>query len=163
MTSSKQTINVLAFKRVQWLSPAMQIGILLSLYAFTGFLVVRQVQLNGSLFSYPLLISVLFAPLYEEIVFRGWILTWLLKKTEQAKAIVITSFLSALWVMANILQWNTDDVIRSMFVTGLIVSPFLCFLTINTKTIWPGVIIHYIINLLAGLSFWVIVALLILI
>jgi uncharacterized protein len=100
---------------------------------------------------------VLFVPIYEEIIFRGFILGALLAHTSRTRAIVFSSFLFGIWHLKNIFYDPIPQVAYQVAYATLFIGPLFAFLAIRTRTIWPGVILHFLNNLLAPLS-WVIAA-----
>jgi membrane protease YdiL (CAAX protease family) len=129
------------------------------LYALTTLVGFREYQATGMMYGYPLSISILFVPIYEEILFRGFILEAASKRMDWRKALVLTSVLFALWHLKNIFFLPPGALIYQMAYAGFIVSPILSYITLKTRTIWPAVILHYLNNLAAPLS-WVILSLL---
>jgi len=159
----KQTTqdNFLTFRSIGSLTPMLQITIIVLLYAFTAFLFYRERELHGILFPYPVLVSVLLAPLYEEIILRGWIFPALLKRLSIAEAVILTSALSALVFLTNIWTMETTQLVERFLLMGCVIAPILCLVTLKTRSVWPAVILRFIVNLLLGLSLWTIVALVI--
>lgn len=155
--------NFLTLRRVGILTPTLQIVIIALLYIFTAFLFYKQYELHGTLFPYPVLVSILLAPLYEEIILRGWIFPALLKRVSKAEAIILTSALSALFLLTNIWNMEPTQLVERFLLMGIVIAPVLCLVTLKTRTVWPAVILRYLINLLLGLSVWTIIALLIVI
>ncbi|HVW66122.1 MAG TPA: CPBP family intramembrane glutamic endopeptidase [Candidatus Peribacteraceae bacterium] len=153
--------NFLTFRPVGILTPLMQIAIIALLYAFTAFLLYKQRELHGTLFPYPILISILLAPLYEEIILRGWIFPALLRKLPTAEAVILTSALSALVYLTNIWTMDTAALIERFLLMGCVIAPALCLVTLKARSVWPAVILRYVLSLLLGLSLWTIVALVI--
>lgn len=60
------------------------------------------------------------------------------------RAVVISSLFFCLWQLKNVF-WLTDyRLIHQMLYTGLIFGPIIAVLAQKTRTIWPGVILHYL-------------------
>ncbi len=98
----------------------------------------------------------IFAPLYEEVLFRGLIFGGLLAFYSKRTAIVLSSFLFAIWHLKNFSSYTPDAMLYQVFYAGLIIGPFLAWLTLKTKSIWMGVLVHTANNiLLSPLSWWV--------
>ncbi len=95
-----------------------------------------------------------FAPFYEEMIFRGLILGGLLSFCNKKIAIFLSSFLFGLWHLKNLSIYSTQALIYQILYAGLLIGPLLAWLTIRTKSIWPGVLIHTFNNLLSPLSWW---------
>lgn len=98
-------------------------------------------------FGMPLTMTILFAPIFEELIFRGWILGELRKRHSAMKALVYSSVLFGLWHLKNIFYFDLEDLAYQMIYAAVIVGPMLAWLTLKTKTLWPGVILHYINNI----------------
>ena len=139
-------------RKVYGLTPSAQIAIIVVLYItmiFAGFWMYRQ---TGQLFGYPLAISLFFVPLYEEAIFRGFILQELLKYYSPKKAAAIECFLFAIWHLKNIFFLTPAMLITQILFAGLVFAPITTYITLKKKTIWLGVILHYLNNLLAGIN-----------
>lgn len=147
------------FKKVWKLSPLVQILIILGLYVIMTLKGYFEYQKTGLLQGFPLHISVLFVPIYEEIIFRGLILGNLIKVMSNKKAIVLSSMLFGLWHLKNIFFLSTGALIYQIAYTTLFFGPLTAYLALRTRTIWLGVILHYLNNLLVPIS-WMIVEIL---
>ena len=98
----------------------------------------------------------IFAPLYEEVLFRGLIFGGLLAFYSKRTAIVLSSFLFGIWHLKNFSAYTPDAMLYQVLYAGLIIGPFLAWLTLKTKSIWMGVLVHTANNiLLSPLSWWV--------
>ncbi len=87
---------------------------------------------------------ILFAPIYEEVIFRGWILGNLKKRFSVKWAIGISSVVFGLWHLKNLFYFDAPDVVYQMVYAGLLLGPVFGYIAVKTKTIWPGVILHYL-------------------
>ncbi|MDA9129051.1 CPBP family intramembrane metalloprotease [Candidatus Gracilibacteria bacterium] len=113
-----------------------------------------QFKTTGTIDGYPLgnnIISLLFAPIYEEVLFRGIILIGLLKIfTKQSSIILWSGILFGIWHLKNFpfleLDFSQNGLYRQVIYTALLGS-FLSYLALKYKTIWIGVIIHYFNNI----------------
>ncbi|MBV5282383.1 MAG: CPBP family intramembrane metalloprotease [Paludibacter sp.] len=107
---------------------------------------------TGLLFGKPdtFYLETLFAPIYEEIIFRAVILSVLLKHYSLVKAVVFSSLLFGLWHIKNIFFVDPFELLKQICYTGIIFGPIMCLITYKTKTIWIATIIHYLNN---GISF----------
>jgi membrane protease YdiL (CAAX protease family) len=75
------------------------------------------------------------APLLEEFIFRGLILTGLLKKYNPQKAIIWSA---VIFGFIHLNPWQ--------FVPAFIIGIFIGWVFYHTKSVWPGVFIHFINN-----------------
>ncbi len=124
---------------------------LVFLYCITVFLAAHQIQETGLMFGYPPSVSMLFVPIYEEMIFRGVLFSFFLRSMSVQRSIFLTSILFGLWHLKNLLFLPIFDVTYQMLYAGLCISPIFCLITYRTRSIWPSVLLHYCINLFAGL------------
>lgn len=150
--------NLLACRKVGILTPTLQIILIALLYVAMTIIAFGEYKSKGTMFGYPLSISILFVPIYEEIIFRGLILGEAEKHLSRSKAISLVSVLFALWHLKNIFWLPPMRLAYQMLYAGLIVSPILSYITLKTRTVWPAVILHYLNNLAAPFS-WIVLAL----
>jgi membrane protease YdiL (CAAX protease family) len=144
--------NFFHLKKAFGLTPTAQIliiSILFSLMTLAGY---QQYTTSGTMFGYPLAISLLFVPIYEELIFRGFILGELLNTYSERTSILISCLLFALWHIKNIFWLTPAQLLTQMLMAGLIFGPVTAYITIKKKTLWIGVILHYANNLLAGVN-----------
>lgn len=132
-------------KNIWKVSPLAQIIAVVLLYVLTIFWYKYEVGMTGVVAGiYPMSQHLFFVPIYEEIIFRGIFLGYFLKIYKPFVAIVFVSLLFGIWHLKNIIF---HDPIYQMLLTGLVLSPILCFVTLRTRSIWPAVILHYCWNL----------------
>ena len=82
--------------------------------------------------------AVVFAPLAEEILFRGFEFSILGRRFGVAAATIITSFTFGL----------AHGQVAAAIVTAIF-GFYLCFMFIKTKSLWPGIILHALNNTIA--------------
>ncbi len=98
-------------------------------------------QTTASFFPISLLVSsVVMAPLFEELVFRGLILNALQQKTNGLIAIILSSLLFAA------IHWSWPEFL-SLFVIGMIYA----LMTLKSNSIVPALLAHITHN---ALTFW---------
>ena len=136
-----------AFRRLGPLSVRFQIVTIILLYIIITLLYYAQYKTTGLMAGYPPSVSLLFVPIYEELLFRGVLLGYLKKHLPPIKAGAAVSVLFGLWHLKNIFWIDGRAVARQIFYTSLVFSPILCWLTLRTRTLWPGVILHYLNNI----------------
>ncbi len=139
------------FKKVWFVTPILQIILLVALFIIIAILGKISVVQTGLLFDRPVsfYIETLFAPVYEEIIFRGVIFATLLKYKPPVKAIIYSSLLFGLWHLKNIFFIDAVQLVKQICYTALFFGPLMAFVTYKTKTIWIPVILHYINNAFA--------------
>jgi len=91
--------------------------------------------------------NALVCPIYEELIFRGWILGRLARARSPWRAIVVSSLLFGLLHLRNIFWTEPEPLLRSMLYTGLVFGPVAGWLTLRCRSVWPAVILHYANNL----------------
>lgn len=118
---------------------------------------IEQVAVNQlkSTYSDPFLVIstvisiVIFAPILEEILFRGFLQTWLRSRFKPLIAISLTSFIFAGFHFSISQGITNITLICSLF----ILSCFLGFLYERQKTLWSSISLHAIFN---GINVWMI-------
>lgn len=144
--------EILYPKKLWKLTPGFQIFLVALLFTIYTFVAYSTYQNTDTMFGYPLSISILFVPIYEELIFRGLILIGLMKFYSWKKAIVISSLLFGLWHLKNIFFISQSELIYQMAYTTFIFGPIVAYITLKSKNIWLAVILHYLNNLLAPFS-----------
>jgi len=145
-------LQFLPLRKIGPLTLAWQIVLIGFLYVASTILSYAEFKTYGTMFGYPVSVTMLFVPIYEEVIFRGLLLGFFVERLGKKKAVIIVSLLFALWHLKNIFFLPVPALVYQMAVTGLIISPIFCYVTLRTKTIWLAVILHYLINLLVFVS-----------
>ena len=137
--------NYFQFRKVGIFTPAIQIVLLAAFFVAQSLLANLVYRQTGSLFNYPIFAywSILFAPIYEEIIFRGFIFSALLQNTTTKKAFIFGSVLFGLWHTKNIFFMDQSHFISQIIYPMLVFGPIMYVITYKTKTIWIGSIVHY--------------------
>jgi membrane protease YdiL (CAAX protease family) len=144
--------EILYPRRIKFFGVGTQVTSVAILFAAYTALSFYQYQSTGTMWGYPLRISILFVPIYEELIFRGVILAGLTRFYSARKAIIISSLLFGLWHFKNIFFISTHDLVSQMLYTALIFGPVAAYLTLRTKNVWLAVILHYLNNMIAPFS-----------
>lgn len=149
-------INYFQFKKIGILTPTIQIVLLVAFFVAQALLANASYRQTGLLFNYPLYAywGVLFAPVYEEIIFRGVIFPVFLRNTTTKKAFIYSSVLFGLWHFKNIFFMDTSHFINQILYPTFIFGPLMCYIAYKTKTIWIGSILHYANNFILFLLFF---------
>ncbi|MDF2379336.1 MAG: CPBP family intramembrane metalloprotease [Candidatus Gracilibacteria bacterium] len=145
----------LSFRNVGFLTIPIQIVLLVLLYVMTVVVGYMGFLESGLLFGYPVAMSILFVPIYEEILFRGVILGVFMKKYSIWVSIFASSVLFGLWHLKNIFYLGVSDLSVQILYTGLVFGPVMAYITVKTRTIWLVVMLHYLNNLFSTHS-WLI-------
>lgn len=91
--------------------------------------------------AFPLMlyiVAILVAPLVEEVFFRGFLFAGLLPRYGWLKAAIISSFIFSVIHMQVY-------AILPLFLLGFV----FAFLFYRSHSVWPGIILHFIVNLLS--------------
>lgn len=142
-------LEVFKLKQIGFLSPFIQIVLICGLFTFAIITQRKEYKRTGKTYGhYPWRISTFLSSIYEEVIFRGFILYGLLMFLSPLSSIIISSVLFGLWHFKNY-KWQTGkETLSQVLYTGIVFGPLVCLLTLYTGTIWPGVIVHYIHNFL---------------
>jgi hypothetical protein len=151
---SAYPFELLQFRRFGPVGPALQMTLIAMLYIATTLLLARGVRLTGKMMGYDPDVWILFVPISEEILFRGFILGALEIAYGPVRAVAISSLLFGLWHLKNVFWLTEYQLIHQMLYTTLIFGPVTASLALKTRTIWPGVILHYLNNFPIGLIGW---------
>ena len=95
--------------------------------------------------SWGLLISL--PSIFEEVAFRGVLLTFLLAKYSKRKSIVISSSAFAILHVFNIFAGGDPVWVGGMVIWAFIMGLFYGYLFVKTGSLLPGMICHYLGNL----------------
>ena len=89
----------------------------------------------------------MFAPIYEEIIFRGLLFVSLINTFSLVEALVFSSLAFGIWHYKNVVYGGEKATLRQVIATGLIYGSIFAITTYLTGTIWVAVILHYLNNL----------------
>lgn len=148
--------NFLHIHKLGWLTPTHQIFLLILAYLASIATAYCYWKTTGEFFGGGNAFQSIFAPFYEEMIFRGLILGGLLSLYRKRTAIILSSFLFGIWHLKNFSIHSSEALIYQVLYTGLILGPLLAWFTLKTKSIWIGVLIHSANNILSPLSWWII-------
>lgn len=126
-----------------------QVAAVVALFVVTVLCTHAEYRSKGTVFGFPgpAFFNVLFAPIYEELIFRGWILGRLARRRSSASAIWISGFLFGVLHLRNIYWLESWPLARSMLYTGLVLGPLLGWVALKCRSVWPAVCLHYLNNL----------------
>ncbi len=133
-----------------WVVPAWsQASVVVGLFVATVLCTYAEYRDEGTTFGFPGAgFNVLVAPIYEELIFRGWILGRLARSHSSVTAVGVSSLLFGVLHIRNIYWLDTATLVRLMLFTGLVLGPILGYVTLRCRSVWPAVILHYANNLL---------------
>lgn len=135
---------------IGFFNPLMQIFVICLLFVAVVLVQYKIYKKIGTFsHNYPPITLTLFAPIYEEVIFRGIFLSGLIYMYGMIPAVIITSILFGIWHIRSIFFMSAEKTIVQMLYTGLILGPIFALVTIYTGSIWIAVILHFLNNLLA--------------
>lgn len=136
----------------------MQICTITVLYILTTITFAHAFRSSGNMLGGPPEVWILFVPITEEILFRGLILGALEKAYSRISAVTISSILFGLWHLKNTFWMTNGDLEFQMLYTAFIFGPITAAIALKLRSIWPGVVLHYLNNfpteLLPPLGHW---------
>ena len=91
----------------------------------------------------PFVLIAINAGLWEEIMWRGIVLTLFLKKYSVRISIAINTVLFALSHLINLFAGQNILIMIGQLIFVLIATPFLAMISIKTQSLLPGILIHY--------------------
>lgn len=142
-------------RKIGWLTPTHQIVLLVLAYLITTVWTYFHWKTTGEFFGSSGAFQPLFAPFYEEMIFRGLILGGLIFLYSKRTAIFLSSFLFGIWHLKNFSIHSTQAVMYEVLYAGLVLGPLLAWIALRIKSLWLGVLIHAANNLLSPLSWWI--------
>ena len=146
VNTEEYPVELLKFRKLWVLTPLAQIGIITILYVLTTLLFARGFRLSGNMLGGSPEVWILFVPITEEILFRGFIRGALERAYGPIRAIVISSALFGLWRLKNTFWMTNGDLEGQMLYTTFIFGPITAALALKLRTVWLGVILHYLNN-----------------
>ncbi|MFA6023868.1 MAG: CPBP family intramembrane glutamic endopeptidase [Candidatus Gracilibacteria bacterium] len=139
-------VDAFQFKKIGRLSPTAQVILICLSFVGLTLLSYESYVRSGEVFGMPFAVTMLFAPIFEELIFRGWILGALRRRYSVTRAIVFSSLLFGLWHFKNIFYFDWGDLAYQMVYAAVVVGPLLGWVAMKVKSVWPGVILHYLNN-----------------
>ncbi|MFW9844435.1 MAG: CPBP family intramembrane glutamic endopeptidase [Candidatus Thorarchaeota archaeon] len=94
----------------------------------------------------PLVLLAINAGLWEEITWRGIVLTLFLKRYSIRTSITINTILFALSHLINLFAGRDILIMIGQLIFVLIATPFLAYVFIKTESLLPSILIHYSID-----------------
>lgn len=136
--------NFIYPKDLEFLSSRLQMFLVIVLFVAAVLNRYRSDAKNKD--SYSINFTHYFAPIYEEIIFRGILLPYLLIDQSVAVSIIVSSLLFGIWHLKNIEHMEKRELLFQILYAALIIGPLLGYIAVITGTIWVGVILHYLNN-----------------
>jgi membrane protease YdiL (CAAX protease family) len=140
--------SLFEFRRLGVIPAWTQLLVVVGLFVVAVFLTHAEYVERGTCFGFAgPAFNMLFNPIYEELIFRGWILGQLARYRSNLVAVVVSSLLFGTVHVRNIYWMDTDALIKMMASAGLVTGPLFAYLTLRLRSLWPSVILHYLNNL----------------
>jgi len=128
--------------------PWAQVVAVVGSFVATVLLTNTEYRAHGTSFGFPgAAYNALVCPIYEELIFRGWVLGRLRRWRSAPMAIVVSSLLSGLFHLRDVFWMDPLRLARTMATTGLLLGPLLALVTLRCRSVWPAVILHDMNNL----------------
>jgi membrane protease YdiL (CAAX protease family) len=151
--------GALGFVRFGFSAVGIGLGLLLVFYFANSFYAMLLEQfglrvqsdmtpvLRGLSTPWPLFVTiVLIAPVVEETFFRGFVFAGLRSRYDWRKAAVISAAL-----------FSAAHMELTFFIPGFVLGLLFAYLYQRSNSIWPGMIVHALMNALAvTLAYWVV-------
>lgn len=143
MNNYLQLIEFFPFSRI------LQIILIVFLYLLTANYVSKNIKkLNKKIQSYQYFLEFCFAPIYEEIIFRGLLFAGLLTIFGLIESVLISSIAFGLWHYKNI-YFGMEKMVYKQMIFTTIIGCIWGLIVYYIGTIWLIVIWHYIHNLVS--------------
>jgi membrane protease YdiL (CAAX protease family) len=136
------------FRRCAGVPVWAQIVLVTGLFLATIFLTHDEYVRRGTVFGFAGAgFNALICPIYEELIFRGWILGRLARRRSALPAIAVSSLLFGLFHLRNIYWLEPWPLFRMVATHSLLTGPVLGWVALRCRSAWPAVILHYLNNL----------------
>ena len=143
-----QQQSLFEFRRVWIVPPAAQVALVVALFVTMVFATHAEFREKGTVFGYAGPgFNALVCPIYEELIFRGWILAQLVRRHANWFAIAVSSLLFGILHLRNIYWLDTPRLVSLVLSAGLVIGPVLGYVALRCRSVWPAVILHYANNL----------------
>lgn len=124
--------------------------VILIVISLTYFYQRQQYLKNRVVFGrYPWSVRIFLAPIYEEIIFRGSVLYFIIKDFDIYLVVVVSCLLFGLWHLKNFQLQSKWTTVYQMFYAGFIIGPVLAIVTVFTGTLFLAMLLHALNNLLS--------------
>ena len=143
----EEAFEFFRFKRIGPFTREIQLILIVLLYIVTIVGYWLQVQKTGKMDGYAPGVSLIFVPIYEELLFRGILLRFFERNYGVRVSVIVTSLLFGLWHLKNVFWLSHADLVKQVLYTSLAFSPLTCWITLRTRSVWPSVVLHYLNNL----------------
>ncbi len=138
--------DLFKLRKIGFLSENLQIVLLVLTYLITvGFYYWTWLQ-DGTFYGLNPSWHLIFVPFYEEFIFRGFLLGVFHERYGKWPAIFVSSFLFGLWHLKNFAVLDPTTLCQQVLYAGFLIGPFLGWLALRNRSLWPGVMVHTLNN-----------------
>mgnify|MGYP003404676345 CR=1 FL=1 len=139
-----------SFRKLWTFTPFMQLSSITIAFVATVLLTYTEYSRDGKVFtSYDPWFGTVFAPIYEEIIFRWIIQNELTRLYGTTRSIIGTSLLFGIYHLKNIYRLSPWIQVQQILRTWCVLWPILSILAHKTKSIRTWSILHYLNNIIA--------------
>ncbi len=143
------------FRRVGPIPAWALVALVVGLFVGATLLAHAEYRAKGTSFGFKgPAFNALIAPIYEELIFRGWILGRLAVRLSPAWAIAISSALFGIVHLRNIFWLEGRQLAHMMLYAGVVLGPLFGYVALRCRSAWPAVILHYLNNMLVVVRHW---------
>jgi membrane protease YdiL (CAAX protease family) len=118
--------------------------------AITGEFIRSVFNIKGELPPESLSLLISLPSIFEEVIFRGVLLTYLLHKYSKRKAIIFSSFGFAIIHIFNILGGRDPVWVVGQIIWAFMLGLFYGYLFVQTGSLLPNMLFHYLSNVFVG-------------
>jgi membrane protease YdiL (CAAX protease family) len=136
------------FRKIGIFTPIHQILSITILALTTAALLYFEMRTPATRLLPATAVALMFAPLKEEIIFRGFILRYFEINHSREFAIWASAILFGLWHVQNIFALDPSFVLVQVLYTTVVGGQVTARIAVHFRTIWPGVVLHYATNLI---------------
>lgn len=102
----------------------------------------RTLEVAPFLFFVTLAMVTTIVPMMEELLFRGFLQTWLMKYLNVNASIIITSLIFAGFHFASQQSWYNIQIVGALFILSL----FLGYIYVRQGSLWAPIALHSLFN-----------------
>ncbi len=86
----------------------------------------------------------LFVAINEEVIFRGFVLKGLLRKSGTVTAVLLSSFAFGLLHLLNLLEGGEPVLIGAQIISAMGIGAVLAAVTLRSGSLWPAIVLHFL-------------------
>ncbi|MFY9341430.1 MAG: CPBP family intramembrane glutamic endopeptidase [Planctomycetota bacterium] len=134
-------------RRVAAVPGPVQVAAVVALFVAAVFLSNAEYRTTGTAFGFAGPgFNALVCPIYEELIFRGWLLGRLVRWRGPAVGIAVSSLLFGVLHLRNVYWLDGPALARMVAWAIIVVGPVFGWVALRCRSLWPTVILHYVNN-----------------